>query len=688
MLGKYLKQFKGAIFLSTILIVLTVIAQLMQPQLMSHVLNDGVMNPTQEAAKRGEEAAKKYVGEQTAVLVKDENIAKMSQEAFKNEMITSGNNTEATKKAKETTEAEIQRILKSDTFTEKVQAESKKASDTYLKEHESERMDIVFQVGVILIVLTIIALVAGIVNTFLASRVAQGVGAKVRADAFAKVQTFSVPDIERFSTNGISIRLTNDIVQLQNLILMSMQSLVRIPLMLVFSFVMAVTLVPQYWWLFVVYVIAVIIVLAIAMTYMVPYFGKIQKNLETVNRIIRENFMGIRVVKSFVQEKKEIEKVENASTVLTNNTMRVGFAFSAVVPLFFLIANLLSALIFYLAVDILKADMTLAGNVFSVINYLFMILMSIVIGGFLTMTVSRAAVSISRLNEIFDTVSTIQYAGDAELESGSVEFENVSFRYASAIGNPEKAESKKGRKKQPKIEPVRQDDDDEYDLKNISFKVDSGEVIGIVGATGSGKSTLVSLIPRLYDVTEGTIRIGGHDITTIKEQSIREKIAIVMQKALLFSGSIETNIKQGKRDASTHEMERAATIAQAKEFIDKTELGYMSLVEERGNNFSGGQKQRISMSRGFIKDPAILILDDSTSALDARSEKLVQQAIAHELENQTVFIVAQKISSVVKADKIIVLDEGELVGFGSHRELLQTSETYREIYDTQKGKEA
>lgn len=687
MLGKYLKQFKGAIFLSTILIVLTVIAQLMQPQLMSHVLNDGVMNPTQEAAKRGEEAAKKYVGEQTAVLVKDENIAKMSQEAFKNEMITSGNNTEATKKAKETTEAEIQRILKSDTFTEKVQAESKKASDTYLKEHESERMDIVFQVGVILIVLTIIALVAGIVNTFLASRVAQGVGAKVRADAFAKVQTFSVPDIERFSTNGISIRLTNDIVQLQNLILMSMQSLVRIPLMLVFSFVMAVTLVPQYWWLFVVYVIAVIIVLAIAMTYMVPYFGKIQKNLETVNRIIRENFMGIRVVKSFVQEKKEIEKVENASTVLTNNTMRVGFAFSAVVPLFFLIANLLSALIFYLAVDILKADMTLAGNVFSVINYLFMILMSIVIGGFLTMTVSRAAVSISRLNEIFDTVSTIQYAGDAELESGSVEFENVSFRYASAIGNPEKAESKKGRKKQPKIEPVRQDDD-EYDLKNISFKVDSGEVIGIVGATGSGKSTLVSLIPRLYDVTEGTIRIGGHDITTIKEQSIREKIAIVMQKALLFSGSIETNIKQGKRDASTHEMERAATIAQAKEFIDKTELGYMSLVEERGNNFSGGQKQRISMSRGFIKDPAILILDDSTSALDARSEKLVQQAIAHELENQTVFIVAQKISSVVKADKIIVLDEGELVGFGSHRELLQTSETYREIYDTQKGKEA
>lgn len=692
MLGKYLKQFKGAIVLSSFLIILTVVAQLMQPQLLSHVLNDGVMNPTREAAKKGEEASKSYITIQINQLKETPEIKKASEEAFAKEFTISKNKEKASSAAAEVAKSEIEKITKSDQFKSKVEAEAKKASEQYLKDHEGERKGVIFKIGVILISMTVVALIAGLINTFLASRVAQGVGAKLRADAFAKVQDFSVPDVERFSTTGISIRLTNDVVQVQNVILMSMQALVRIPLLLVFSFIMAITLVPQYWWIFVLYIVGVVVVLICAMSYMVPYFGKIQKSLETVNRIIRENFMGIRVVKSFVQEKKEIDKVADASTTLTNNTIRVGFAFSAVVPFFFLIANLISALIFFFAVDILKADMSMSGNIFSVITYLFMILMAIVIGGFLTMTVSRAAVSIGRLKEIFDTEPSIQYTGNtAEIKSGSVEFENVSFRYKTAIASPEvptkgKDKRKKHKKSEAKVE-LKADKHEENDLENISFKVNAGEVIGVVGATGSGKTTLVSLIPRLYDVTEGTIKIDGHDIKTITDKSIHEKIAIVMQKAMLFSGSIESNIKQGKLDATDHEVERAATIAQAKEFIDKTELGYLSVVEERGSNFSGGQKQRISMSRGFIKNPEILILDDSTSALDARSEKLVQQAIAHELKDQTVFIVAQKISSVVNADKIIVLDEGKLVGFGSHKELLSTSSIYREIYDTQKGGE-
>lgn len=673
MLGKYLKQFKGAIVLSTLLVVLTVVAQLLQPQFMSRVLNDGVLNPSQEAAKQGEQAAKQYAEEYALSLQKSPAVQKTAAEAYEKEFITSQNQEKANQAAQVAAKAEMTKMMADDTFKQEVLKRSKEANDAYLKAHEQDRKNIVLEIGIILIVMAVIAIISGVLNTFIASRVAQGVGAKIRADAFAKVQSFGVPDIEKFSTNGIAIRLTNDVIQIQNLILMSMQSLIRIPLLLVFSFVMAITLVPQYWWLFVVYIIAVTLVLVLAMSYMVPYFGKIQKNLENVNRIIRENFMGIRVVKSFVQEKKEIEKVETASTLLTNNTLRVGFAFSAVVPFFFLIANVISILIFYFAVDILKADMSMSGNIFSVITYLFMIMMALVIGGFLTMTVSRAAVSIGRVKEIFDTVSMISYEGNQEeVKSGSVEFENVSFSYKQAV---------------PKA-TVKPEGMVEYDLENISFKVNSGEVIGVVGATGSGKTTLVSLIPRFYDTTDGVIKIDGKDIREIKEQSLREKISIVMQKALLFSGNIESNIKQGKLDADTNDVERAATIAQAKEFIDKTELGYLSPVEERGNNFSGGQKQRISMSRGFIKDPAILILDDSTSALDARSEKLVQQAIAHELKDQTVFIVAQKISSVINADKIIVLDEGKLVGFGTHKELVQESAIYREIYDTQKGKEA
>lgn len=679
MLGKYLKQFKGLIALSTLLVILTVVAQLLQPQFMSRVLNDGVMNPTQEAAKQGEQAAKAYAEEYVKSAQQNLDVQNVAKEAYVKEISSSHNAEIAQQKSQEAAKNEVAKMMESESFKQEAMKQSKLANDAYLKEHEQERKNIVLEIGIILIVMAVIAIISGILNTFLASRVAQGVGAKIRADAFAKVQTFGVPDIEKFSTNGISIRLTNDIVQIQNLILMSMQSLVRIPLLLVFSFIMAISLVPQYWWLFVVYIIAVTLVLVLAMSYMVPYFGKIQKNLETVNRIIRENFMGIRVVKSFVQEKKEIDKVEKASTLLTNNTMQVGFAFSAVVPFFFLIANVISILIFYLGVDILKADMTMSGNIFSVITYLFMIMMALIIGGFLTMTVSRAAVSIGRVKEIFDTVSSISYDESTEdITSGAVEFENVSFSYKQAVPKPKPH----GKKAEGKIEEVI-----EYDLENISFKVNSGEVIGIVGATGSGKTTLVSLIPRFYDATLGKIKIDGKDIQRIKDKSLHEKIAIVMQKALLFSGNIESNIKQGKLDATDTEMEQAATIAQAKEFIDKTELGYLSRVEERGSNFSGGQKQRISMSRGFIKQPAILILDDSTSALDARSEKLVQQAIAHELKDQTVFIVAQKISSVIKADKIIVLDEGKLVGFGTHKELLTTSEIYREIYDTQKGKE-
>ncbi len=311
--------------------------------------------------------------------------------------------------------------------------------------------------------------------------------------------------------------------------------------------------------------------------------------------------------------------------------------------------------------DLAKDDPTLIGGIASFMNYLMQIMMAIIIGGMMMMMTSRAAVSLKRIKEILDTEPDLQYQDVPEQElSGSVAFENVSFRYPG---------------------------DEKNALTDISFTIKPGEMIGIVGATGAGKSTLAQLIPRLFDPTEGVVRVGGVDLKEVNEQSLRKTVAFVLQKAILFSGTIAQNMRQGKKDASESEMSRATEIAQASEFIQKLTAGFEAPVSERSSNFSGGQKQRLSISRGVIGEPKILILDDSTSALDARSEKLVREAFEKQLKDTTTIIIAQKIASVVKADRIFVLDNGRLVGEGSHEFLANNNAIYQEIFATQKGEE-
>ncbi|MBA5270887.1 ABC transporter ATP-binding protein [Enterococcus hirae] len=516
-------------------------------------------------------------------------------------------------------------------------------------------------IGVYLISLALLGLAAGVSNTIFSAKVAQGISADIREEAFRKIQTFSFGNIEKFSAGNLVVRLTNDITQIQNLVMISLQSLFRIPFLFIGAFVLAMMTMPQLWWIIVALIVAVFLITALSFTRMGKHFMIIQKLIDKVNSIAKENLMGIRVVKSFVQEDNQLKEFSKVSEDLTKHNIIVGTLFSVMIPSFMLAANLAVVGAIFFVSDLAKDDPTLIGGLASFMNYLMQIMMAIIIGGMMMMMTSRAAVSLKRIKEILDTEPDLTYQDVPEQDlTGSVTFDHVSFRYPG---------------------------DDADTLKDISFSIQPGEMVGIVGATGAGKSTLAQLIPRLFDPTEGKVEVGGVDLRQVNEKSLRHTVSFVLQKAILFSGTIAQNLRQGKKDASEKDMEHASAIAQAQEFIEKLADRYEAPVEERSSNFSGGQKQRLSITRGVIGDPKILILDDSTSALDARSEKLVREALAKELKGTTTIVIAQKIASVVKADRILVLDEGRLVGEGTHEELVATNGVYQEIFETQKGTE-
>lgn len=516
-------------------------------------------------------------------------------------------------------------------------------------------------IGIYLISLALLGLAAGVTNTIFSAKVAQGVSADIREEAFRKIQTFSFGNIEQFSAGNLVVRLTNDITQIQNLVMISLQSLFRIPFLFIGAFILAMITMPQLWWIIVALIVTVFLITALSFTRMGKHFMIIQKLIDRVNSIAKENLLGIRVVKSFVQEENQLKSFSKVSEDLTKHNIIVGTLFSVMIPSFMLAANLAVVGAIFFVSDLVKDDPTLIGGIASFMNYLMQIMMAIIIGGMMMMMTSRAAVSLKRIAEILDAEPDLTYLDVPEQElTGSVTFDHVSFRYPG---------------------------EDTDTLKDISFSIKPGEMVGIVGATGAGKSTLAQLIPRLFDPTEGKVEVGGVDLRQVNEKSLRQTVSFVLQKAILFSGTIAQNLRQGKKNATEKEMEHASSIAQAKEFIEKLSDRYEAPIEERSSNFSGGQKQRLSITRGVIGNPKILILDDSTSALDARSEKLVREALDRDLKGTTTIVIAQKIASVVKADRILVLDEGRLVSEGTHEELVAGNRVYQEIFETQKGTE-
>ena len=519
----------------------------------------------------------------------------------------------------------------------------------------------IYNIGFWLILVALIGLVAGGINVVLAAYIAQGVSSDLREDAFRKIQTFSYANIEKFNAGNLVVRMTNDINQIQNVVMMTFQILFRLPILFIGSFILAVVTLPSLWWVLVLMVVLIVAMTGLMMGMMGPRFAKFQTLLERINAIAKENLRGVRVVKSFVREKDQFAKFTQVSDELLGENLYIGYAFSIVQPVMMMISYGAVFLSIWLVAGMAESDPSVVGSIASFVNYLSQIIFTIVMVGFLGNSVTRAMISLRRIREILDTepAMTFNDVEDEELE-GSLSFENVTFTYPN---------------------------DEEPILKDVSFDIAAGEMVGVVGATGAGKSTLAQLIPRLFDPQQGTIKIGGKDIRTVSEGTLRKTVSIVLQKAILFSGTIADNLRQGKGDATVSEMERAARIAQASEFISRMDLAFESPVEERGTNFSGGQKQRMSIARGIVSNPRILIFDDSTSALDAKSERLVQEALNKDLKGTTTIIIAQKISSVVHADKILVLDQGRLIGQGKHTDLVATNPVYREIYETQKGKE-
>ncbi|MST86479.1 ABC transporter ATP-binding protein [Lactobacillus porci] len=514
----------------------------------------------------------------------------------------------------------------------------------------------------LLIGLGLLSILTGVLNVYFASRITQGVVSDLREDTYAKIQTFSLANVQQFSSESLSVRLINDMQQIMNMIMTIFMQLIRMPLILVGSIVLAVVTIPRYWWAIVVLLALMLALGTVAIRQMTAMFDQFQMYMDKLSGRAGEFLQGVRVVKSFNQGPQEIAKFNQDSDELNEVNIKVGYWFSTIMPGAQLISYLVISLVVYLIGTSILQHPSDVAVISPYVNYVLTMLFAILIVGMAVMQISRGNVSLRRIQEVMDTQPDVVFNEKApeDVLGGSIEFDDVSFTYPDGT------------------KPV---------LKHISFKVQPGQMVGIVGATGSGKTTLAQLLARLYDPTTGTVKIGGSDLRQVNETALRKTVSYVLQKAILFSGTIADNLRQGKQDATPYELERAAQIAQANEFIQRYDETFDHEVEERSANFSGGQKQRLSIARGIIAGSPILILDDSTSALDAESEKLVQQALEKQLPETTTVMIAEKIVSVMHADKILVLDEGRLAAEGTHEELLKTSPIYQEIYQTQKAKE-
>ena len=516
--------------------------------------------------------------------------------------------------------------------------------------------------GIFLLLLAAIGVMCGILNIWLAAKTAQGVTSDVREQLYRKIQSFSFSNIEKFSVGTLIVRLINDMNQVTNIIMTTLMQVLRMPIILIGSFVMGIVTLPRYWWVQILLLLIVSLVLFFVFPSLDKLFSKYQVWFDECNTVARESMQGVRVVKSFNRQDQETEKFTASSNKLNQLNIKIGYVFSILMPAFTLVVCIGTALIVYLVgknIGLYPKDISAIS---SYVGYLSQMLSNLAFGGMMLAQYSRGLVSLKRIDEVIETEPDLKFnheESNVDLK-GSVEFDDVSFKYPGSSKET---------------------------LSHVSFKVNPGETVGIVGRTGSGKSTLVSLLVRLYDPTSGTIRLGGCDLRDVNERKLRKMAALVQQKALLFSGTIADNLRQGDENATEEDMERAIEISQAKEFIDKYPDRFEHFVEERSANFSGGQQQRLSIARGIIGKPKVLILDDSTSALDAESEKKVQAGLEQKLGDATVFIIAEKIFSVMHADKILVMDDGKIKAMGTHEELLLTSPLYQEIYETQRARE-
>ena len=509
--------------------------------------------------------------------------------------------------------------------------------------------------------MVLFAITTGVGAAYCAARASIGYGANLRKGMFEKIQKFSFSNIDYYSTGSLVTRLTNDVTQVQNMLNMSMRMMLRAPGMLIGAVVMAFSINHELAIIFVVLIPILIAIIAFIMKLAFPRFSKMQTKIDQVNSIIQEALMNIRVIKSFVREDFEEERFEKTNHSLMNAGLSAFRVVIFQMPVMTILLNISTLFLIYLGGKRVMAATMPVGDLTALITYMTQILISLMLLAMLFFQSTRALASVKRIGEVMNTkldVADSEHAQKNEpIVSGEIEFKNVSFGYYKQ--------------------------QDQEVLKNISFHIKSGETVGIVGSTGCGKSSLVQLIPRLYNPDQGEIFVGGKNISQISFETLRNSIAMVLQKNVLFSGTIEDNLRWGDEHASTEQIRHAATIAQADGFVMDMPQNYQTMLEQGGVNLSGGQKQRLCIARALLKSPNILILDDSTSAVDTATEKHIQESFSLELKDVTKLIIAQRISSVQQADKILVMDEGKLVGQGTHEELLRNCNEYQEIYSSQ-----
>ena len=524
---------------------------------------------------------------------------------------------------------------------------------------ETKDIQYIIQIGLLMAVIALISMTCGILGGKFSSDASAGFAANLREDIYRNIQRFSFQNIDRFSTPSLITRLTTDITNIQFAFQMVLKTVIRAPFMIVFAFIMA-----AYTNLKLSMIILVVIpFLGAALIFLIyrvhPYFVKVFRQYDHLNQTVQEVINGVRVVKSFVREEKEIDRFKEASEQIKQVFMKAEKLIALNSPIMQIAVYSSLLVVYWFGAKFVVAGSMTPGTLTSFIMYMLQILNSLMMFSMIFVMIVISEASCERVAEVLTEKSTLTNPENpvTTIENGEIEFKNVSFKYY-----PEAQEA---------------------DLTNISFKIESGQTIGIIGGTGSGKSSLIQLIPRLYDTTQGEVYVAGRNVKEYDLVTLRDQIAMVLQKNTLFSGTILENLRWGDKDASLAEVKRMASLAQADQFVSTFPEEYNTILDQGGNNVSGGQKQRLNIARALLKKPKILILDDSTSAVDTKTDAKIRQAFKEEIPNTTKIIVAQRVSSIQDADKIIVLDEGKINGIGTHEELLANNQIYQEVYESQ-----
>ncbi len=522
-----------------------------------------------------------------------------------------------------------------------------------------ENLRYVLITGLKMLVFSLIGCFGGIASAAFGTAAAQKMGNDLRKDAFAKVMHMSFQQTDKFTTGSLVTRLTNDITAIQEFVAMSLRMFVRTGMQFIGGIAVILTLNVNFGIVLVISLPVQLIAVAIIMKKASPLFSIVQSRLDKVNSVVQENVSGARVVKAFTREEYEINRFDNANTDLMTTNLKVQKLLATLNPILMIIMNASVIAIIMIGGFQVEAKAMQVGEVMAAVTYITQILMSVMMVGMMFQQVSRSAASMKRVNEVLSTnpvISDGHKSADSD-NSGTVEFRNVDFSYPGSSGKPV--------------------------LSGIDLKAEKGQMIAILGSTGCGKTSLVNLVPRFYDATEGDVLVDGVNVKDYDVDTLRSKIGVVLQKSELFSGTVAENIRWGCETATDEEVKTAAEIAQAEEFIDGFNDGYDTMISEKGASLSGGQKQRMAIARAIIKKPEILIFDDSTSALDLSTEAKLHKALRENLSGVTVIMIAQRIASVMRADKIAVLENGSICAFGTHKELMESSSVYRDIYYSQ-----